>query len=53
MTSKQVQTVKDYFKYCVDGKATELICKYFDVNALIYRPDCGQTLVDLVEFEAK
>lgn len=53
MTSKQVQTVKDYFKHCVDGKATEIVGKYFAQDALIHRPDCGQTLVGLVEFEAK
>ncbi|MEZ9681890.1 ester cyclase [Vibrio splendidus] len=53
MTSKNVQTIKDYFKHCVDGKATELVSQYFDENALIHRPDCGQTLVGLVDFEAK
>lgn len=53
MTSKQVQTVKDYFRVCVDGKATERVGEFFAEDALIHRPDCGQTLKGLVEFEIK
>jgi len=53
MTSKQVQTVKDYFRVCVDGKATERVGEFFAEDALIHRPDCGQTLKGLVVFEIK
>ncbi|MCG9661242.1 ester cyclase [Vibrio mediterranei] len=53
MTSKQVQTIKDYFEFCVDGKATERVGEYFAADALIHRPDCGTTLRGLEEFEAK
>ena len=53
MTSKQVQTVKDYFTFCVDGKATDRVGEFFAEDALIHRPDCGNTLKGLIEFEAK
>ncbi|MEZ9424723.1 ester cyclase [Vibrio lentus] len=53
MTSKQVQTVKDYFKFCVDGKETNRVGEFFAEDALIHRPDCGKTLRGLVQFEAK
>lgn len=44
MESKQVQTIKNYFKICVDGKATEHVGEFFAEDALIHRPDCGKTL---------
>ncbi|HDM8163894.1 TPA: ester cyclase [Vibrio harveyi] len=53
MESKQVQTIRNYFKICVDGKATERVGEFFAEDALIHRPDCGKTLKGLVEFEAK
>ena len=53
MNSKQVQTIKNYFKYCVDGKATERVGEFFAKDALIYRPDCSEKLKGLTEFEEK
>ena len=53
MESKQVQTIRNYFMICVDGKATERVGEFFAEDAIIYRPDCGRTLKGLVEFEAK
>ncbi len=42
MESKQVQTIRNYFKICVDGKATERVGEFFAEDALIHRPDCGK-----------
>lgn len=53
MDSKQVQTIKNYFKYCVDGKQTHRVGEFFTEDALIHRPDCGQVIQGLDVFQDK
>ncbi|AXA33281.1 ester cyclase [Francisella adeliensis] len=49
--SDNLSKVKEYFKYCVDGKQTNLIPKYFHENVVIHRPDCSAPLIGLDIFE--
>ncbi|MBY7699342.1 polyketide cyclase [Vibrio harveyi] len=54
MESNQVQVVRDYFKYCVDGKQTDRVSEYYHAtNLIIHRPDCDEPISDLVTFELK
>ena len=40
MSAKNLETVKNYFKYCVDGKDAERVSEYFDADVIVHRPDC-------------
>ncbi|MNZ77253.1 SnoaL-like polyketide cyclase [compost metagenome] len=51
MNSKNLDTVKNYFKYCVDGKDAERVCEYFDADVIVHRPDCDAPIHGLENFK--
>lgn len=51
MSVKNLDAVKDYFKYCVDGKNVERVSEYFDVDVVVHRPDCDAPIVGLENFK--
>jgi len=53
ITDRNIQTVKDYFQFCVDGKETHRVKEFFSKDIVIHRPDCDQPIKDLNVFEQK
>jgi len=51
MSVKNLDTVKNYFKYCVDGKDAERVSEYFDDNVVVHRPDCEAPIGGLENFK--
>lgn len=51
MSVKNLDTVKNYFKYCVDGKDAERVYEYFDDNVVVHRPDCEAPIGGLENFK--
>jgi len=50
MNVKNLDAVKSYFKYCVDGKDVERVSEYFDVDVVVHRPDCDAPIGGLENF---
>lgn len=46
-----IEVVKAYFKYCVDGKDVERVSEFFTEDVVIHRPDCPAPLVGLEVFK--
>ncbi|TVU59212.1 ester cyclase [Vibrio atlanticus] len=53
MESNQVKAIRNYFKFCVDGKNTERVGEFFHPDLKIHRPDCKEPISDLTNFECK
>ncbi|WP_347169245.1 ester cyclase [Pseudomonas salmasensis] len=51
MSLKNLETVKNYFKHCVDGKDVERVSEYFDVDVVVHRPDCDAPIGGLENFK--
>jgi len=51
MSAKNLETVKNYFKYCVDGKDAERVSEYFDADVIVHRPDCDAPIHGLDNFK--
>lgn len=51
MSAKNLETVKNYFKYCVDGKDVERVAEYFDTNVIVHRPDCDAPILGVENFK--
>lgn len=49
--SNNVDTVINYFKYCVDGKDVERVSEYFSEDLCILRPDCAEPITTLEQFK--
>lgn len=50
--SNNVDTVINYFKYCVDGKDVERVSEYFSEDLCIFRPDCAEPITTLEQFKS-
>ena len=50
---RNIQTVKDYFQFCVDGKETHRVKAFFSKDIVIHRSNCEQPIKDLDVFEQK
>lgn len=46
-----LSVVKDYFKYCVDGKDVERVAEFFAEDVIVHRPDCAEPLVGITLFK--
>lgn len=46
-----IDVVKAYFKYCVDGKEVERVGDFFAEDVVIHRPDCPEPLIGLDVFK--
>ncbi|WET39358.1 ester cyclase [Citrobacter enshiensis] len=46
-----IEVVKAYFKYCVDGKDVERVSEFFSEDVVNHRPDCPAPLVGLEVFK--
>lgn len=51
MDSRNLETVKNYFKYCVDGKDTDRVFEYFDADVVVHRPDCDAPIRGVENFK--
>ena len=51
MSAKNLETVNNYFKYCVDGKDVERVFEYFDANVIVHRPDCEAPIQGVENFK--
>lgn len=49
--SKNIDTVINYFKYCVDGKDVERVGEYFSDELCIFRPDCEAPITSIEQFK--
>ncbi|APC18008.1 polyketide cyclase [Pseudomonas frederiksbergensis] len=50
--STNLETVKNYFKFCVDGKNVELVSDFFAEDVVVHRPDCVAPIVGLELFKS-
>lgn len=51
MGLNNLETVKRYFKYCVDGKDVERVDEYFDADVVVHRPDCAAPIQGVSNFK--
>ncbi|MBO2960745.1 ester cyclase [Burkholderia pseudomallei] len=51
MIAKNLEVVRNYFKYCVDGKDTERVVEYFDADVIVHRPDCDAPIHGVENFK--
>ncbi|MCG8291467.1 ester cyclase [Pseudomonas entomophila] len=51
MPNNHLETVKKYFKYCVDGKHTDRLSEYFDADVTVHRPDCEAPIRGVENFK--
>ncbi|PWU29659.1 polyketide cyclase [Pseudomonas sp. RW407] len=51
MSIKNLEAVKNYFKYCVDGKDVERVADYFAADVVVHRPDCDAPIRGLENFK--
>jgi len=51
MNAKNLATVKNYFKYCVDGMDVNRVAEYFDANVIVHRPDCDAPIQGVDNFK--
>lgn len=51
MSNENLDTVKKYFKYCVDGKDVGRVSEYFDKDVVIHRPDCDAPIHGVESFK--
>ena len=51
--SKNLKVVKDYFKYCVDGKDISRVKEFFAENVIIHRTDCDEPVTGIDIFKQK
>ncbi|WP_421253610.1 ester cyclase [Aeromonas jandaei] len=49
--SNNIDTVINYFKYCVDGNDVERVSEYFSEDLCIFRPDCAEPITTLEQFK--
>lgn len=50
--NRHLDTVKSYFKYCVDGKQTERVSEFFAEDVVVHRPDCAEPIIGVEKFKA-
>lgn len=46
-----LETVKNYFKHCVDGKNVDRVDEYFAADVVVHRPDVPQPIVGVDAFK--
>jgi ketosteroid isomerase-like protein len=46
-----IQTVKDYFRFCVDGKDVERVGEFFAADVVIHRPDVPEPILGIELFK--
>lgn len=51
MKENNLETVKKYFKYCVDGKDALRVDEYFAKDVIIHRPDCDAPIHGIENFK--
>ena len=49
--SHNLETVKQYFKFCVDGKDVERAEEFFADDVVVHRPDCSAPIVGVKRFK--
>ncbi|MNC36552.1 SnoaL-like polyketide cyclase [compost metagenome] len=47
-----LDVVKSYFKYCVDGKQTNRVSEFFAEDVVVHRPECAEPIVGVAKFKA-
>jgi ketosteroid isomerase-like protein len=48
---KNLETVKNYFANCVDGKAVDRVGEYFADDVIVHRPDVAEPIVGVEKFK--
>jgi predicted ester cyclase len=51
VVKNQLDVVRAYFRYCIDGKDVERVGEFFDKNVIVYRTDCSYPLRGLEAFK--
>jgi len=51
VSAKNLEAVKKYFQYCVDGKDAERVHEYFDADVIVHRPDCDAPIRGVGNFK--
>jgi len=48
---RNLETVKNYFANCVDGKAVDRVGEYFADDVIVHRPDVAEPIVGVEKFK--
>jgi len=48
---KNLETVRNYFANCVDGKAVDRVGEYFADDVIVHRPDVAEPIVGVAKFK--
>jgi SnoaL-like polyketide cyclase len=48
---KNLETVRNYFANCVDGKMVERVGEYFSADVVVHRPDVAEPIVGVEKFK--
>ncbi|MBB6290537.1 MULTISPECIES: ester cyclase [unclassified Pseudomonas] len=49
--SNNLELVKSYFKFCVDGKDVDRVSEFFANDVIVHRPDCVTPIVGVKLFK--
>lgn len=49
--SNNLDVVKNYFKFCVDGKDVDRVAEFFAEDVVVHRPDCIAPIVGMEPFK--
>ncbi|MBK5395938.1 ester cyclase [Pseudomonas sp. TH39(2020)] len=49
--SNNLDVVKNYFKFCVDGKDVDRVAEFFAEDVVVHRPDCIAPIVGMGPFK--